>query len=193
MLLAVWGLLTALVLALAAWLVAPTGWRWPFVLLAVVAGLTGMAAGVPAWRSTPLFFVLIVVWGVLSGVIELVAGIRGRRMRPLAEGASARRIAAVEGSRDAILIGALSLLLAVAVVCVPSTYALNYSIAEAGTFTLTGITLAVGLFGAYAAIVAVFLGIAGLSPRPAIRPGERAANDISGAAPAAPAENEGSA
>ena len=33
------------------------------------------------------------------------------------------------------------------------------------TFTLTGIIIGVGIFGAYAAIVAVYLAIAGLSPR----------------------------
>ena len=71
----------------------------------------------------------------------------------------------------------------------PSTYALRYSIAQAGSFTLTGITLAVGIFGAYAAIVSVFLGIAGLSPRPSRASGTHTA----GAVATAPAENEGSA
>ncbi|MNL67086.1 hypothetical protein D3C87_1916440 [compost metagenome] len=53
-------------------------------------------------------------------------------------------------------------------------YALDYTIEEAhATFTLTGITIGVGLFGGYAAIVAVYLGIAGFSPRPA-----EAADDV---------------
>jgi len=51
---------------------------------------------------------------------------------------------------------------------VPTTYALRYTIEDANaTFTLTGIIIGVGVFGAYAAIVAVYLGIAGLSPRKA--------------------------
>jgi hypothetical protein len=49
---------------------------------------------------------------------------------------------------------------------VPAQYTLNYFIAEAHrSFTLTGIAIAVGIFGGYAAVIAVYLGIAGLSPR----------------------------
>nr|BFF09635.1 hypothetical protein GCM10025699_09380 [Microbacterium flavescens] len=48
----------------------------------------------------------------------------------------------------------------------PAGYALTYRVEEAGmTGTLTGIIIAVGIFGVYAAIVAVYLGIAGFSPR----------------------------
>ena len=50
----------------------------------------------------------------------------------------------------------------------PTQYALRYTIDEANeTFTLTGIIIGVGIFGAYAAIVAVYLAIAGFSPRKA--------------------------
>jgi hypothetical protein len=186
-------LVSGLIFALAAWLVAPDGWRWPYVLTAAVAVLTGLAGGIPAWRSTPLFFVLVIAWGVLTGTVELIAGIRSRRI------ARAEHVPAPDGARDAILIGSLGLALAVALVCVPSTYALRYSIAAAGSFTLTGITLAVGIFGAYAAIVAVFLGIAGLSPRPsqasgtALREDTASGTPTAGAVATAPAENEGSA
>lgn len=176
-------LVTALIHMLAAWLVAPEGWRWPHVLLAVISVITGMAGGVPAWRSTPLFFVVVIAWGALSGLVELLAGLRARRQ---ARAGTAPAVVA-DGARDAILIGSLSLALAVGLLCVPTTYALNYSIAEAGSFTLTGITLAVGIFGAYAAVVAVFLGIAGLSPR------SRSTGSGIDTAGTAPAENEGSA
>ena len=155
-------LVTGLIHALAAWLVAGPGGRWPSVLLAVVSFMAGMAGGVPAWRSTVLFFVLVVGWGALSGLVELIAGIRARRAAR-ATGASAR--AAADRSRDAITIGAAGLLLAVALLLVPMQYSWDYTIEKAGTFTLTGITLAVGIFGIYAAIVAVFLAIAGFSPR----------------------------
>ncbi len=176
-------LVTALIHMLAAWLAAPAGWRWPYVLLAAVAILTGMAGGVPAWRSTPLFFIVVIAWGALSGLVELLAGLRARRR---ARAGDAPAVVA-DGARDAILIGSLGLALAVGLLCVPTTYALSYSIAEAGSFTLTGITLAVGIFGAYAAIVAVFLGIAGLSPR-----SRTAAQGVDITGPT-PAENEGSA
>ena len=95
----------------------------------------------------------LVAWAVISGLIELIAGLRARKTGdPFA--------------RDAILIGAVTLALAVALLLVNPAYSLEYAIKEAGaTFTLTGITIGVGLFGGYAAIVAVFLGIAGFSPR----------------------------
>ena len=176
-------LVTALIHMLAAWLVAPAGWRWPYVLLAAISILTGMAGSIPAWRTTPLFFVVVIAWGALGGLVELIAGLRARRQ---ARAGTAPAVVA-DGARDAILVGALGLALAVGLLCVPTTYALNYSIAEAGSFTLTGITLAVGIFGAYAAIVAVFLGIAGLSPR------SRTNGSGTDTAGTAPAENEGSA
>ncbi len=64
-----------------------------------------------------------------------------------------------------MLIGILSLVLGAVLLLTPAQYALNYDITGAGSFTLTGITIAVGLFGGYAAVVAVFLAIAGFSPR----------------------------
>ncbi|RZI79636.1 MAG: acyl-CoA synthetase, partial [Microbacterium sp.] len=89
---------------------------------------------------------------VLAGVVELVSGIRRRGTDPAA--------------RDAILIGAVTLALALGLLLVNPAYSLEYFIKEAGkTFVLTGITIGVGIFGGYAAIVAVFLAIAGLSPR----------------------------
>ena len=68
---------------------------------------------------------------------------------------------------------------------VPTQYALQYTIDEAdATFTLTGIIIGVGIFGAYAAIIAVYLAIAGFSPRRAATEGadEQAAETPAGAA-----------
>ena len=57
-------------------------------------------------------------------------------------------------------------MLGLALLLVPTQYALEYTIEDANaTFTLTGIIIGVGIFGGYAAIVAVYLGIAGFSPR----------------------------
>ena len=113
-----------------------------------------------AWHA--LFFVVVIVWAAASGLIELIAGLRARRT-------------ADPYARDAILIGAVTLALAIALLLVNPAYSLEYFISEAGrSFTLTGITIGVGLFGGYAAIIAVFLGIAGLSPRrPAAEDGTR--------------------
>ena len=70
-------------------------------------------------------------------------------------------------------------LLGLGLLLVPAQYALNYTITEAHrTFTLTGIAIAVGVFGGYAAVIAVYLGIAGFSPRrstPVVEPAQVAA------------------
>jgi len=150
-------LVTALVHVLAAWLVLPAGSRWSSILLAVVCALAGMASGVPAWRTEDMFFIVVIAWAVLSGGIELLAGIRARRAGGML-------------ARDAITVGALTLLLAVVMLLIPAGFVQEYTIDAAGTFVLSGIILGVGMFGGYAAIVAVFLGIAGLTPKRAETP-----------------------
>ena len=85
----------------------------------------------------------------------------------------ARRMAAGRDGGGALLMRGLEfgaagllLLLGVGLLLVNPAYSLEYFISDANqTFTLTGITIGVGLFGGYAAIIAVFLGIAGFSPR----------------------------
>lgn len=143
---------TALAHILAAWLVQPAGARWPFVLLAAFGLMAGMATGVPMWRTDDLFFVVVTAWAVLTGGMELLAGLRARRSAdPLA--------------RDAITVGAFGILLAVLLMLIPAGFLQEYSISGAGDFVLSGIILGVGMFGGYAAVVAVFLAIAGLTPR----------------------------
>jgi len=149
-----WAIATALVLLIGAWLVYPRERRAAPVLLGVLTLVAGMATGIPGLRSTALFFVVVIVWAAASGIAELVGGIRLRRGEYRDEG------------RDGILIGAVTLALGVALLLVNPAYSLEYFISEAGrSFTLTGITIGVGLFGGYAAVIAVFLGIAGFSPR----------------------------
>lgn len=156
---------TGLVFAVAAWLVFPAGRRAPAVVLAVLALLAGFAASIGPWRSTVAFFAIVITWAFLSGAFEAFVAFRRR-------GDAASRSA----SRDGLTIGVLTIVLGVALLFVQPQYALDYYIEDAGrSFTLTGITIAVGVFGGYAAIVAVFLGIAGFSPRraPAPSPADR--------------------
>ena len=167
---------TGLVLLLAVWLVYPARRRWPAAALGGIAVAAGMAGGLYPLRTVTGYFVIVIAWALLSGIIELIAGWRGlagrRERREIAPGVADARPAALVGprseSRDAAVIGVITTVLGVALLFVQPAYALNYTIEEAhATFTLTGITIGVGLFGGYAAIVAVYLGIAGFSPRPA--------------------------
>jgi uncharacterized membrane protein HdeD (DUF308 family) len=152
-------IVTGLVHALAAWLVHPAGRRWTSSTLAALSLLAGMVAGVASWRSTAMFFVVVVAWALATGIVEAVAAWRRR-----SDGAES-------ASRDGVVVGVLTVVLGIALLFVPPQYALEYYLEDAGrSFTLTGITIAVGVFGGYAAIVAVFLGIAGLSPRRAAAP-----------------------
>jgi hypothetical protein len=161
-------LATGLVFALSVWLVHPRGERLIPALLAIVSIVAGMVASVGTWRTTGVFFGVVIAWALVSGAIELIGALRQRKTIGAA------------GARDGVLIGILSLVLGVVLLLPIQQYALDYSIAGAGSFTLTGITIAVGLFGGYAAVVAVFLAIAGFSPRrtepvPAV-PSEEAAS-----------------
>jgi len=147
-----WAIATALVLLLSVWLVHPAGERAAAVAVGVPTLVAGMVAGLPGIRSTTLFFVLVIAWALLTGFLELLIGIRRRAIDP--------------DARDAILIGALTVALGVGLLLVNPAYSLEYFITEARqSFVLTGITIGVGLFGGYAAVIAVFLGIAGFSPR----------------------------
>lgn len=159
---------TGLVFALAAWLVAPAGRRGPTILLAGLTLAAGMVAGINPWRTTEMFYIVVIAWAVTTGLVELVAAVRERR----ADAADTTR-------RDGIVIGVLTLILAVGIAVVPGGYALEYYIDEAGRwFTLTGTIIAVGVFGAYTAIVAVYLGIAGFSPRREPVPAEPSSKEV---------------
>jgi uncharacterized membrane protein HdeD (DUF308 family) len=143
---------TGLAFVLSAWLVFAAGERWPALTLGLLSLVAGMFAGIGPWRTTIVFFVIVIAWSFATGLVETIAAARARRTAP-------------QTARDGLVIGILTLVLGVALLFVSPQYALEYSIEEAGTFTLTGITIAVGVYGGYAAIVAVYLGIAALSPR----------------------------
>lgn len=143
------GIATALVMLLAAIIVYPIGRRWPALIIAGLSLVLGMAGGLPLLRSDGLFFGLVIAWAALTGLVELIVGIRSK---------------GTEGARDAVIIGGLGLLLAVALAVVPVGYAQQYVSPKGEAMELTGIIIGVGLFGGYAAIAAVFLGIAGLTP-----------------------------
>ncbi len=145
-------LATALVFFLAAWLAARAGGRWPFALLGLIAVVPGMLGGLPALRTTTMFFTLVIAWALVSGLAEFLLGLRARRLGDPA-------------ARDALTAGVLTLLLGIVLLLVPWTFSWDYTVEEAGEFTLTGIILGVGAFGAWAWIIAVYLAIAALSPR----------------------------
>lgn len=174
-------LLSSLVLLVASRIVYPIGSRWPVTALGVLAGVAGMVAGVGQLRTIAVFFVVVIAWALAAGLVETIAS--GRALRAARE--TATEDAARSQARDGVVIGILTVLLGVALLLVPTQYALSYTIEDAdATFTLTGIIIGVGIFGGYAAIAAVYLAIAGFSPRSPSRTGANstARNDDRGAA-----------
>jgi hypothetical protein len=155
-------LATGLVLIAAGWFVYTVDTRWPSVGLGSISVIAGMVAGVAQLRTETMFFVIVISWALVTGLIETITGARALRA---ARGLPKTDAARTE-SRDGLTVGILTTVLGFGLLLVPAGYALQYTIEDANaTFTLTGIIIGVGIFGGYAAILAVYLGIAGLSPR----------------------------
>ena len=119
-----------------------------FVLALLAAG--GVAALV--FFTQPVAVLLFLVGTLLgvTGALELVGGIVLRRSAE---------------ARDRIFVGGVTALTAIAVLLIPADYNQVISIPDKVVPPLTASVIVVGLFGAYCAIVAVYLVIAGLSAK----------------------------
>lgn len=140
---------TALVHLLAAVLVHRSGHRWPSLIMSGFSFVLGMTASIPSLRSDTLFFVVVISWAAVTGLVELIHGIRSKGR---------------DGARDAVITGSLGLLLALLLLVIPVGFVHEYMTPQGEKMALTGIILGVGMFGGYAAIVAVLQGIAGFTP-----------------------------
>lgn len=175
-------LASGIVLLAAGWLVHSVDTRWPSVVLGTLSVIAGLAGGIAQLRSITMFFVIVVIWALLTGLVEAITGARSLHSARGLHKADAVRAE----SRDALTVGMLTSALGIGLLLVPAGYALQYTVEDAGaTFTLTGIIIGVGVFGAYAAIIAVYLAIAGFSPRRATGEGPHAAEAPAGVAGAA--------
>jgi uncharacterized membrane protein HdeD (DUF308 family) len=123
--------------------------RGAFLLQGSLLIIGGVIAFIAAPAGLPvLLFLTSALFGA-TGIIELVTGLRARG-----------RAAA---ARDWIFVGAASALFAIAVLLIPADYSQAISIPDKVIPPLTASVILVGMLGAYAAIVAVYLVIAGLS------------------------------
>lgn len=148
-----WALATAIVLAYGAmrWQLSPA----IFVAHAALLAAGGVAALV--FFTQPVAVLLFLVSTVLgvTGVLELVGGIVFRRSAE---------------ARDRIFVGGVTAVTAIVVLLIPADYNQAMSIPDKVVPPLTASVIVVGLFGAYCAIVAVYLVIAGLSAKWATDP-----------------------
>ena len=123
----------------------------PPVLLTLQGGALlggGVAALVIAGLSPSTFLYLCSILLGATGVLELLHGMLSR---------------GTAVSRDHIFLGALGAVFAVVILLVPADFVQVITIPGKVVPPLTAPTIVVGLLGAYAAIVAVYLVIAGLS------------------------------
>ncbi|HEU4850489.1 MAG TPA: hypothetical protein VFS93_08765, partial [Terrimesophilobacter sp.] len=101
-----------------------------------------------------MLFLVVIAFAAVTGFLELYLGLRGRGRHP--------------ASREWLTLGVMTALLAIAVLIVPADYALPWSAEDKGVVVsgvLTSQIIVVGIIGAYAILVGVFLVIGGLSAR----------------------------
>jgi len=123
--------------------------------LFLVQGLVTVAAGIAALAlpAGGVHYLVWVVsaWAVVTGGLELVSGIRARGR--------------ITAARDWMIVGALTLALAVALLVVPPDYSQALGGIEKVKGELTASVVLVGSFGAWAIVAGVLLGIAAVSAR----------------------------
>lgn len=123
-----------------------------------VAIVAGIAALVFFATGAGTLFLLVITFASVTGFLELYIGLRARGKDPSA--------------RDWITTGVLTALLALSVLLVPADYATPWHVVDKGVTAsgiLTAQVIVVGIVGAYAVLLGVYLVIGGLSARWAIR------------------------
>ncbi len=126
--------------------------RTVFLIQAAVSIAAGVAALIGLNGGLPVLLVVVALWGVIAGFLELYAGIRSRRIRAI--------------GRDWIFIGAFTVLFAVVCLVIPPDYVQHYNApGDGGSRILNASVMVVGALGIYGAVAAVYLAIAGFSLR----------------------------
>jgi uncharacterized membrane protein HdeD (DUF308 family) len=132
--LGVFAIVTGVLVAVLSWrMLADRVVRPLFVVLGAIGLLAGILALSLQATGLGMYLYLVSVWAALTGFIELYCGIRTRSKGGVA-------------SRDWIAVGVLTAALALVFLLIPPDA-----------------VLAVGLFGAYAVVLGVYLGIGGFS------------------------------
>jgi uncharacterized membrane protein HdeD (DUF308 family) len=125
--------------------------RGLFVVQGILTVIAGIAALVLPDGGVHYFVWVVSAWAIVTGALELVSGIRAR-------GRSA-------AARDWMILGALTLILAIAFLVVPPDYSQTLGGIEQIKGQLTASVVLVGMFGAWAIVAGVLLGIAAVSAR----------------------------
>lgn len=116
-------------------------------LVSLVAG--GAAVALLPFAGMPAFFGIVSAWALITGALEAYCGHRVRGRTALA--------------RDWTIVGWATVLLAVAFFVVPQGLDEQFTGPDGVARSLTASIVTVGIFGAYAAIIAMLLAIGGFS------------------------------
>jgi uncharacterized membrane protein HdeD (DUF308 family) len=125
--------------------------RGLFLTQGVVTVLAGVAALVLPDGGVHYLVFVVSAWAIVTGALELVSGIRAR--------------ARLTAARDWIILGGLTLILAVGFLIVPPDYSQTLGGIEQIKGQLTASVVLVGMFGAWAVVAGVLLGISAVSTR----------------------------
>jgi uncharacterized membrane protein HdeD (DUF308 family) len=125
--------------------------RGLFLAQGVVALLAGVAALVLPEGGVHYFVFVVSSWAIVTGALELVSGIRARMRLTVA--------------RDWMILGGLTLILAIGFLIVPPDYSQTLGGIEQVKGQLTASVVLVGMFGAWAVVAGVLLGISAVSAR----------------------------
>ncbi len=132
--------------------------RGLFVVQGILTVIAGIAALVLPEGGVHYFVWVVSAWAVVTGALELVSGIRARGR--------------VGSGRDWMILGGLTLVLAIGFLVVPPDYSQTLGGIEQIKGELTASVVLVGMFGAWAIVAGVLLGIAAVSARPPRAPRE---------------------
>lgn len=148
----IFAVMSGALLAALAWVrLGGSGARAFLVAQGAVSIVAGILALLLQDGGIAMFFLLVTAFAIVTGFLELYSGLRTRR-RFVASG-------------DWLVGGVLTILTAIALLLVPPGLHQNTRTPEGTTGVLDASVVAVGILGAYAALLAVYLLIAGFSAK----------------------------
>jgi len=124
------------------------------LIQAALSLLTGVAALALTGGGLPYLVLIVSAWAVTTGFLEGYLGLRSR---------------GEPSARDRIFLGALTVVLAIAVLVVPPDFVQQYTV-DKNDFEITASIIVVGLLGLYWAILGIFLAIAAVPVKEATVP-----------------------
>lgn len=145
----IFGVTAGAVVAVGAALAGDRAVRGAGVVQGVVTAAAGVAALLLATGGVIPLIGVVSAFGIVTGALELVTGLRTRRT--------------AAGARDAVITGALTVLLGLAFLLVPPGYSQTLGGIERIAGTLTASVVLVGVLGAWGILVGVLQAISAVS------------------------------